>query len=118
MRKYWESGSLALAVYECDLNPFEINKIMENDKVFHNSIEDALAYAVDLVEGFIYKKGIQGFDELEKDANRKILKEKRQFDVRCLSEYLKNIEIMEVPKRPSSELGNFASESIPINTFK
>ena len=123
LSKIWENGTLALAVHDCGLDPFEINEIAEKDDNFRHSIEAAKAYAVDLVEGQIYRNGRYGYEEIEKDAEGNVIKSRRKYDNRCLLEYVKNHRqeplilrkenTVEVLKKPLMQPG----DTIPINPF-
>ena len=110
-------GSVALASSKWALSPLEVQEIIRNDAVLQNLISLSLKLALEIAEGVLYERAVNGYTE-ETIVDGVKTGEKKKYSDSCLLSYLKansgkyNTARINVGNR-SSDLGQGYDIEIP-----
>lgn len=81
-------GSVALASSKWGLSPLEVQEIIRNDAVLQNLINLSLKLALEIAEGVLYERAVNGYTE-ETIVDGVKTGEKKKYSDSCLLSYLK-----------------------------
>lgn len=81
-------GSVALASSKFGLSPLEAQEIIDNDPAFAKLIRRSLKLALEIAEGVLYERAVNGYTE-ETIVDGIKTGEKRKYSDSCLLSYLK-----------------------------
>ena len=81
-------GSVALASSKWGLSPLEVQEIIRNDAVLQNLISLSLKLALEIAEGVLYERAVNGYTE-ETIVDGVKTGEKKKYSDSCLLSYLK-----------------------------
>lgn len=97
-------GSVALASSKWDLSPIEVQDLIDNDSVLQKLVERSLKLALELAEGVLYERAVNGYVE-ETLVDGVVTGEKKKFSDTCLMNYLKaNSAKYNPPKATTTEV--------------
>ena len=81
-------GSIALASSEWKLSPLEVQDLIDIDPVFQKLVARSLRLALELAEGVLYMRAVNGYIE-ETIVDGVVTGEKKKYSDSCLMNYLK-----------------------------
>jgi len=81
-------GSVALASSKWGLSPLEVQEVIRNDAVLQNLISLSLKLALEIAEGVLYERAVNGYTE-ETIVDGVKTGEKKKYSDSCLLSYLK-----------------------------
>lgn len=81
-------GSVALASSKWELSPLEVQEVIRNDAVLQNLISLSLKLALEIAEGVLYERAVNGYTE-ETIVDGVKTGEKKKYSDSCLLSYLK-----------------------------
>jgi hypothetical protein len=96
-------GSVALASSKWDLSPIEVQDLIDNDSALQKLVKRSLKLALELAEGVLYERAVNGYVE-ETLVDGVVTGEKKKFSDTCLMNYLKaNSDKYNPPKAITTE---------------
>jgi len=103
-------GSVALASSKWDLSPLEVQDLIDNDSILQKLVERSLKLALELAEGVLYERAVNGYVE-ETLVDGVVTGEKKKFSDTCLMNYLKaNSDKYNPPKAITTEVKEVANK--------
>ena len=81
-------GSVALASSKWELSPLEVQELIRNDTVLQNLVSLSLKLALEIAEGVLYERAVNGYTE-ETIVDGVKTGEKKKYSDSCLLSYLK-----------------------------
>jgi hypothetical protein len=82
-------SSVSLAAVKLGLSPLEVHEVINKDAEMKRLVDLSLAFALEVAEGVLYERAVNGFME-EVYAGGEKVGEKKKFSDSCLMNYLKS----------------------------
>lgn len=97
-------GSVALASSKWSLSPLEVQDLIDNDSALQKLVERSLKLALELAEGVLYERAVNGYVE-KTLVDNVVIAEKKKYSDTCLMNYLKaNSDKYNPPKAATTEV--------------